>query len=94
MNTRDNLDVASNPENIESVLRDRADAFRYNEHMEKAAEMEAKGESLSSSLRMSLGYYKDAKKAATAAGRDVSDPAPAQSGDRLANAYKNLGGNS
>jgi hypothetical protein len=78
-------------ENIVRVLRDRANNFRYDPELEKAGELS--GEEMSPSLRMARGYYADAKRAAAAAGRDVSDPAPAQTDDRLANAYKNLGGN-
>ncbi|MET7976716.1 hypothetical protein ABZW44_27460 [Streptomyces mirabilis] len=90
MTLRDNLDTDHNPESIERVLRDRAATFHYSSDMEAAAGMAAKGEELSPSLRMALGYYSDARKAADASGRDVSDPNPAQTGNRLADAYANL----
>ncbi|MFI9252475.1 hypothetical protein [Streptomyces sp. NPDC053069] len=87
MNTRDNIDPGSNPDGIERVLRARAEAFRYSSEMEKAAEQATKGEQLAPSLRMALGYYSDAKKAAGAAGRDVSAPVAA---DNLSAAYNSL----
>ncbi|GGW18659.1 MULTISPECIES: hypothetical protein [Streptomyces] len=87
MNTRDNIDPSSNPDGIERVLRARADAFRYDPEMENAAELAAKGEQLTPSLRMALGYYSDAKKAAGAAGREISAPATA---DNLSAAYSSL----
>ncbi|MCT9108310.1 hypothetical protein N4G69_22195 [Streptomyces mirabilis] len=90
MTLRDNLDTDHTAESIERVLRARAANFRYIPELESAAELAAKGEELSPSLRMSLGYYSDAKRAADASGMDVSDPAPVRSGNRLANAYNNL----
>jgi hypothetical protein len=73
---------------LERVLRDRANYWQRNEEMENAAELAAKGEQLSATARMALGYYSVAKKAATAAGRDVSDPATSsEAADKLAAAY-------
>ncbi|MGW3739837.1 hypothetical protein ACWD62_04310 [Streptomyces sp. NPDC005146] len=70
------------------MLRERADSWQHNGEMEKAAELAAKGEQMSPSARMALGYYSDGKKAAVAAGRDTSDPASSSEGaDRLAAAY-------
>ncbi|MGV9941229.1 hypothetical protein [Streptomyces sp. NPDC003401] len=88
MTTRDNLDTDLSPKAIEGVLRARADSFRYDAEMEKAGELDS--EQLSPALRMARAYYEDAKRAAIAAGKDVSDPVPAQSGDRLAAAYRSL----
>ncbi|MFD5191336.1 hypothetical protein ACFWMU_24880 [Streptomyces sp. NPDC058357] len=76
------------PATLERVLRARAESWQHNGEMEKAAELAAKGAQLSPSARMALGYYSDGKKAATAAGRDVSDPAASTEGaDKLAAAY-------
>ncbi|WP_158716753.1 MULTISPECIES: hypothetical protein [unclassified Streptomyces] len=84
----DNIDAGSyTPESLNRVLRARAEAWRYDPEMERAAEVFARGENLPSAVRMSLGYYRDGKKAAAAMGRDVSAPATA---DNLSAAYSSL----
>ncbi|MGW0793960.1 hypothetical protein [Streptomyces sp. NPDC002692] len=90
MTLRDDLDMTRRPEDIERILRGRADNFRFSPDLEVAADLMEKGERLSPERTMALGYYEDAKRAADASGRDVSDPVPEQTGNRLANAYNNL----
>ncbi|MEV4338770.1 hypothetical protein [Streptomyces sp. NPDC049590] len=89
--TTDNLDTSGLTQNsLERVLRSRAESWQHSAEMEKAAELVANGEQLSPSARMALGYYKDAKKAAAATGRDVSAPANSHGGDKLTAAYRTL----
>jgi hypothetical protein len=84
----DNIDAGSfTPEALSRVLRGRAEAWRYDPEMERAAEQASRGESLSAGTLMALGYYRDGKKAAAAMGRDVSAPA---TDDSLSGAYSSL----
>ncbi|MEV0139349.1 hypothetical protein [Streptomyces globisporus] len=88
MTTRDNLDSGLSQRAIEGALRSRADSWQYNEEMEKAAALEENGAQLSSTLRMSLGYYRTGKKAAAAAGRNVSDAEGSEDSGTLSAAYR------
>ncbi|WP_328561808.1 hypothetical protein [Streptomyces coelicoflavus] len=73
---------------MERALRARAETWQYNREMEKAAALDAAGGTLSNSVRLALGYYRDGKNAAQAAGRDVSGSGDI--GDSLAAAYRSL----
>lgn len=89
MTTHDNLPAEGfTSALLERVLRERANSWQHDPEMEKAAELASKGGQLSTTARLSLGYYSADKKAATAAGRDVSDPSSSSTGaDKLAAAY-------
>lgn len=93
MTNRDHIDSGMTDAAIASILRARAESWNYSTAMENAAVLASSGGSLSPESRMALGYYQDGKKAAAASGRDVSGPADSTGGDRIAAAYKNLGGN-
>ncbi|MER8005025.1 hypothetical protein [Streptomyces sp. NPDC094149] len=93
MTTRDHIDSGMTDATITSILRARAESWSYSAEMENAAKLAASGGHLSPESRLALGFYETAKRAAVAAGRDVSGPAASTGGDRIAAAYENLKGN-
>lgn len=86
----DHLGDGLRPERIERALRNRAAAFNYDADLERLIALEAKGEAphIDPTTRMSIGSYKLMRKAAEAAGADVSNPVETETDRSYADAYR------
>ncbi|MFD8974650.1 hypothetical protein [Streptomyces sp. NPDC059593] len=92
MSNQDDLNISDvTPGTLERTLRSRADAWSYSSETENAVAHSASSGHLSPEMRMAAGYYVNGKKAAAAAGRDVTDPdAPKDDAHKLTAAYRAL----
>ncbi|WP_327162502.1 hypothetical protein [Streptomyces zaomyceticus] len=90
MSYQDDLDISGvTPGTLERTLRSRADAWSYSAETENAVAHLAAGGHLTPEMRMAAGYYANGKKAAAAAGHDITDPdAPKDDAHKLTAAYR------
>jgi hypothetical protein len=88
-NYQDDLDTNGyTTGSLEQILRSRSDIWNFDNQAETAISYAAQGGRVSPEMRMAMGYYQTGKKAAEAAGRDVTDPnAPKDGTNKLSAAF-------